>query len=90
MKKKVIIIVTLLVVVIVGFTLIKSKKAKTETASLWETVQVQRGDLSITVNATGEIKPLQTVEVGTQVSGVISNIYVDYNSRVSPNWILVP
>ena len=88
MKKKVIIIVTLLVVVIVGFTLIKSKKAKTETASLWETVQVQRGDLSITVNATGEIKPLQTVEVGTQVSGVISNIYVDYNSRVKKGQVI--
>jgi HlyD family secretion protein len=88
MKKKIIIIVLILVVVIVGFTFIKSKKAKTETSSLWETVLVQRGNLSITVTATGEIKPLQTVEVGTQVSGVISNIYVDYNSRVKKGQLI--
>jgi HlyD family secretion protein len=88
MKKKIIILVLILVVVIVGFTFIKSKKSKTETASLWETVLVQRGNLSITVTATGEIKPLQTVEVGTQVSGVISNIYVDYNSRVKKGQLI--
>jgi HlyD family secretion protein len=88
MKKKIIIIVSILIVVIVGFTLIKSKKAKTENSSLWETVLVQKGDLSITVTATGEIKPIQTVEVGTQVSGVISNIYVDYNSRVKKGQLI--
>jgi HlyD family secretion protein len=88
MKKKIIIIVLFLIVIIVGFAFIKSKKAKTETASLWETVLVQRGNLSITVTATGEIKPIQTVEVGTQVSGVISDIYVDFNSRVKKGQLI--
>jgi HlyD family secretion protein len=88
MKKKIIIIVALVVLVIAGFTIIKIKNIKKETTNLWETVVVQQGDLSIIVSATGEILPLQTVEVGTQVSGVISNIYVDFNSKVKKGQVI--
>jgi len=48
-----------------------------------ETVQVTKGVISGTITATGTLEPITQVEVGTQVSGVIQKIYVDYNSIVS-------
>jgi len=47
-----------------------------------QTEDVAYGDILTTVTATGTIEPLITVEVGTQVSGEISKIYVDYSSVV--------
>ncbi len=46
------------------------------------TMDIMRGNLSQTVTATGEIQPVNTVNVGSQVSGTISEIFVDYNSVV--------
>lgn len=53
-----------------------------------DTVKVQKGDVATSVTATGTIEPIKLVEVGTQVSGVISKIYVDYNSVVKKGEIL--
>ena len=39
-------------------------------------------NLSVSITATGTIEPVTSVEVGTQVSGIIDKIYVDYNSVV--------
>ena len=46
-------------------------------------VDVTRGDLESTVTATGAVQATETVEVGTQVSGQIAEIYVDFNDNVS-------
>ena len=46
------------------------------------TMDITRGDISQTVTATGEIMPVNTVSVGSQVSGTIEEIFVDYNSTV--------
>ena len=46
------------------------------------TVDIVRGDIVQTVTATGEIQPVNTVSVGSQVSGTIEEIFVDYNSTV--------
>lgn len=43
---------------------------------------VKRGDIEMTVSATGELSPLITVLVGSQVSGIIDKVYVDFNSQV--------
>ncbi len=48
----------------------------------YRTARVERGELSETVTATGTIGAVTTVQVGTQVSGTIREIYVDYNSPV--------
>jgi len=53
------------------------------------TVGVTRGDIKHVVTATGEINPVNTVNVGSQVSGTISNIYVDYNSHVTKGQLLL-
>lgn len=54
----------------------------------YETARVERGSMRVTVSATGTLSALETVEVGTQVSGTISRIYADYNDRVSKGQIL--
>lgn len=45
-------------------------------------------DLSTTITATGTIEPVTKVEVGTQVSGIIDKIYVDYNSVVRKGQVI--
>ncbi len=47
-----------------------------------ETVEVAPGDLSETVTATGTVESVTSVDVGTQVTGIIDKLYVDYNSEV--------
>ena len=61
-----------------------SKKPKTE----YETTTVERGNISTTVTATGTIEPVTSVEVGTQVSGIVAKIFVDYNSEVKAGQII--
>lgn len=54
----------------------------------FETTEVQPDTLRTSVTATGTIEPVTEVEVGTQVSGIISNIYVDYNSVVKKGQVI--
>src|ERR1700676_3740168 len=46
------------------------------------TAKVERGDIHDVVEATGTINAVITVQVGSQVSGVIAKLFVDFNSRV--------
>jgi HlyD family secretion protein len=48
----------------------------------YRTEPATRGDITAAITATGTVNPVTTVLVGTQVSGTIRNIYVDFNSRV--------
>ncbi|MCX7983917.1 MAG: efflux RND transporter periplasmic adaptor subunit [Bacteroidetes bacterium] len=49
---------------------------------------VSRGDIQVYVTATGTINPVTTVEVGTQVSGIIAKLYADYNSVVKKGQLI--
>ncbi|MFN8133709.1 MAG: efflux RND transporter periplasmic adaptor subunit [Bacteroidales bacterium] len=60
-----------------------------ETAvATYKTALVERASISNTVTATGTVEPVKQVQVGTQVSGVIQKIYVDYNSIVKKGELL--
>ena len=48
----------------------------------YKTAKIERGTIVSTVSATGNLSAVTTVQVGTQVSGTIQKLYVDYNSRV--------
>ena len=52
-------------------------------------LSIRRGDLRQVVTATGEIQPVNTVNVGSQVSGTIDALYVDYNSKVKKGDLLL-
>lgn len=54
----------------------------------WATEVVERSSMSNMVTATGTVEPVTQVEVGTQVSGIIDKIYVDYNSVVKKGQLL--
>ena len=86
MKKKNIIIGIIGVVVIVALFLIFGKSSK-EDYKL-ETTSMLPKDINIIVTATGRVEPVTKVDVGTQVSGIISRIYVDYNSKVTKGQVL--
>jgi HlyD family secretion protein len=59
------------------------------TANLsFRTVPVEQGPLRVTVTATGTLSAITTVQVGTQVSGTIARIYVDFNDRVRKGQVL--
>jgi HlyD family secretion protein len=49
---------------------------------------VTKGDLNLTVSATGYLEPLEKVEVGTEVSGTIEKVFVDYNDVVKKGQLL--
>ena len=53
------------------------------------TLNITRGDLRQVVSASGEIQPVNTVNVGSQVSGTIDNLFVDFNSKVKKGDILL-
>ena len=78
-------ILVIAVLVVAGIFIFGHKAApKAE----YETVAVRRGSIVNTVTATGTIEPIIQVEVGTQVSGIISHIYVDYNSIVKKGEVI--
>ena len=54
----------------------------------YQTAQVTRGDLTQAVTATGQLNPVVNVQVGSQISGRISKLFVDYNSEVKSNQVI--
>lgn len=55
---------------------------------VFENTTIQKGTINSSITATGSIEPITQVEVGTQVSGIIDKIYVDYNSEVKKGQLL--
>src|SRR5262245_52967543 len=54
----------------------------------YRTATVERGSIRSLVSATGTIQPVVQVQVGSQVSGTVSKLYADYNSRVTAGQLL--
>ena len=61
---------------------------KKEEKVSFETAKVERQDISTSITATGTIEPITSVTVGTQVSGIVSKLYVDYNSVVKKGQVI--
>lgn len=58
------------------------------TASVFVTQSVERGNLTIAVSATGSLEPTNEVEVGSEISGIVSSVLVDTNDRVTQGQVL--
>jgi len=87
MKKKFILIAAAVIVVVGGsLWLFGGSSAKHKVNFV--TTTVSKGEISESVTATGTIEPVTEVEVGTQVSGIIDKIYVDYNSVVTKGQLI--
>jgi HlyD family secretion protein len=77
--RRILSIISILVVVILG--------CKGDSPS-YRTEAVTRGDIQQTVTATGTVNAVTTVQVGTQVSGTIKELFVDFNSRVKKGQLI--
>ena len=86
MKKKKTWIVIGLVALVAAYLLLSGGKKK-ETVS-FSTAKVEIADIHTSITATGTIEPVTSVTVGTQVSGIVSKLYVDYNSVVKKGQII--
>ena len=87
MKKSIIYIGSAVIVLAAGFLIYKTVGKTKQSVSI-ETAKVERGTISNTVTATGTLEAVKTVEVGTQVSGVIEKLFVDFNSQVKKGQLL--
>jgi HlyD family secretion protein len=61
---------------------------KNDVTPQYNTAQVQQGNLIVTVTATGKLEPVNQVDVGTEVSGTIETVPVNYNDRVKAGQVL--
>ncbi len=82
LKKKTLWIVVGVLVVLVAFAGYRFRQAKAKSALHFETVKVDRGRIVAKVTASGTLSAIVTVQVGSQVSGRLQKILVDYNSPV--------
>jgi len=86
MKKKYIIYLIILIVIAGGSYFFFWGSPDKETKYIF--AEIQRGDVSNTITSTGTLEALKTVDVGTQVSGRIDQIFVDFNSNVKKGQLL--
>lgn len=84
MKKVLIIITVVIVIGIAAFLGLRNKG----NAPQFRTEKATRGDITSTVTATGTVNAVTTVLVGTQVSGTIKQIFVDFNSKVAKGQLI--
>ncbi len=88
MKKK-IIVITAILVIIAGVVLVLSlfSRNKNEPAK-YKKEAVDKGNIEALVITTGTLNPVIIVEIGSQVSGKIDNLYVDFNSQVKQDQVI--
>src|ERR1035437_1735307 len=88
MKKNKVIIISVLSIAVLAIGLYAFQKKTPTDASHLDTTKLSLNKITTTVTATGTIDPIIEIAVGTQVSGIISKIYVDFNSAVKKGQIL--
>jgi HlyD family secretion protein len=84
MKKVLVFSVVVMILGIAAYALFRNNGNEPK----FKTEKVVKGDIEMAVTATGTVNPVTTVLVGTQVSGTIKNIYVDFNSPVKKGQLI--
>jgi HlyD family secretion protein len=85
MKKLIIPGIVALVLAVTGYAVFLRSPA---TKYSYRFEKVSEGDLTALVNATGSISPVTSVDVGTQVSGIVAKLYADFNSVVKQGQVI--
>ncbi len=86
MKKKIYIAVAIVAVIGIATWLLSG--GKKENAVTYNTAKAETKDITTSVTATGTLEPVTSVTVGTQVSGIVAHLYVDYNSVVKKGQVI--
>lgn len=89
MKKKTMVWIAVVAIVAVAIGIfIFGEDGKSKQTIAFETVKIARGNVAESITATGTVKPVTEVEVGTQVSGIIDKLYADYNTEVKKGQLI--
>lgn len=86
-KKKIIIIIGIIAVLFIGAFIIKPF-SKSGNGAKFEFEEIKRGTLENIVSCTGTLSAVSTVNVGSQVSGIVEKLYVDFNDNVKKGDLL--
>ena len=81
-------IIVLLLIAFVILAVSQMFSSNDETPLQFDTSEVSRGDLTIQVTATGTLEPLNQVDVGSEMSGIIETVSVDFNDRIKQGQVL--
>lgn len=85
-KRKSILIIPVLIIGIIVYLMFFRDSGKSEESYIFS--EVRRGNLEILTSSTGTLQPVSLIDVGTQVSGRVDRVYVDYNSVVRSGEVL--
>jgi HlyD family secretion protein len=88
MKKPVLITSSVILALLVIVMLVFKPFGKKKDAMTFETTRVEQGNITNTRTATGTVEAVKSVAVGTQVSGIIDKVYVDFNDVVKKGQLL--
>ncbi len=86
MKKRIIILLAVVAVAAAAFWIVRARRG--DGASTYRFARVERGDVRQVVSTTGTLQAIKSVQVGTQVSGQLSAIHVDFNDHVRKGQLL--
>jgi len=86
MKKSTWIALGVLVIVLIGYFIVRPKLNAKKLDFTY--TSLEKGNIEADVSSTGTVEAINTVEIGTQISGTIEKIYVDYNDKVTAGQIL--
>lgn len=77
-----------LLALLAGFMTIRQKAVSAKATQHFRTEEARTGDLTVIVTATGQLKPTRTVDVGSQVSGIMDHVFVNYNDHVKAGEVI--
>ncbi|WP_082124450.1 efflux RND transporter periplasmic adaptor subunit [Lysobacter capsici] len=85
--KRIVIAVVVLAVAGGGWYFYRQRNAE-QAASAYRTAKVERGDIRVAISATGALSAISTVDVGSQISGQVTDVLVDFNDRVTKGQVI--
>jgi len=84
-KRTYILVIALVVVVVASYLVFGSTSGN---GAQYKFVSITRGDIESTISSSGTLSPVTVVDVGTQVSGIIDKIFVDFNDKVTKGQVI--
>jgi len=89
MTRKILLVAIAILAVVAAAPWILRPRIGPNAPSSYQTLQVERGDLKKVVSANGTLNPVVLVNVGTQVSGIVKKLHVDFNDPVRAGQVLL-
>lgn len=77
-----------LALLVLGFGLLWWSSYRTASAPHYQTVAAKTGSLTVTVSATGVVNPVDQIQVGSEISGTVKSVNVDFNDHVTRGQVL--